>query len=292
MSFILRPPLALAAIFAAFAAFAQDVTFEGEVNLVEVYATVFDDRGQAVGGLTKNQFAILDNGKARSIRVFEPTYGALSCALLLDTTGSMRFALSAVTNGARDLIAAMRPGDSVAVYAFTDHLEQLQEMTADRDAATAALNRLRAEGRTALFDSIAQLSLDLGKRPGKKAIVVLTDGGDNASVLNREATVASARRAGVPIFAVAEGEALHVPAEADLLRDLAEETGGRMYKANRSKEIETVFQALGRYLQNGYLLGFQAPPEAKRDSWHELQVLIKDTSEQLKVRARTGYSIE
>lgn len=224
-------------IFAATPEFSQDITFEGEVNLVEVYATVFDDHGQAVVDLTKDQFAIFDNGKARSIRVFEPTYGALSCALLLDTTGSMRFAMPAVINAARDFITDLRPGDSAAVYAFTDHLEQLQEMTTDRDAPATVLTPLRAKGRTALFDSIVQLALDLEKRPGKKAIVLLTDGGDNASVLNREAAVASVRKTGVPIFAVAEGEALHDNAAANLLRDLAEATGGRMYKAKYSKEM-------------------------------------------------------
>jgi Ca-activated chloride channel family protein len=279
-------------IFASTPEFSQNITFEGEVNLVEVYATVFDDHGQPVAGLTKDQFVILDNGNPRSIRVFEPTYGTLSCALLLDTTGSMRFAMPAVINAARDFITDLRPGDSVAVYAFTDHLEQLQEMTTDRDASATVLTQLRAEGRTALFDSIAQLALDLEKRPGKKAIVVLTDGGDNASVLNREAAVASARKAGVPIFAVAEGEALHDNAAANLLRDLAEATGGRMYKAKYSKEIEVVFQAVGRYLQNGYLLAFQAPPEAKATPWHDLRVVVKNTSEPLKVRARTGYLIE
>ena len=292
MSSLLPPFLMLFMIFAATPEFSQEITFEGEVNLVEVYATVFDDHGQAVAGLTKDQFAILDNGKARSIRLFEPTYGALSCALLLDTTGSMKFAIPTVINAARDFIAALRSGDSVAVYAFTDHLEQLQEMTLDRDAPASVLTQLRAEGRTALFDSVAQLALDLEKRPGKKAIVVLTDGGDNASVLNREAAVASARKAGVPIFAIAEGEALHDNAAANLLLDLAEATGGRMYKAKYSKEIEVVFQTLGRYLQNGYLLAFQAPPEAKTTPWHDLQVVVKNTSEPLKVRARTGYSIE
>ncbi|MBV8807511.1 MAG: VWA domain-containing protein [Acidobacteriaceae bacterium] len=292
MNLFLRSLLILVVIFAAVPEFGQDITFEGEVNLVEVYATVFDHDGQTVAGLSKDQFAILDNGKARQIRAFEPTYRALSCALLLDTTGSMKFAMPALINGARDFISALRPGDSVGLYAFTDHLEQLQEMSTDREASAAVLTQLRVEGRTALFDSIAELAVDLEKRPGKKAIVVLTDGGDNASVLNREAAVASARKAGVPIFAVAEGEALHDDTAADLLRDLAEATGGRMYKANHSKQIGTVFQAVGRYLQNGYLLAFQAPTEAKGKSWHDLQVVVKNAPEPLKVRARTGYSIE
>ena len=97
--------------------------------------------------------------------------------------------------------------------------------------------------------------------------------------------MASATKAGIPIFAVAEGDALQDGTAADLLRDLADATGGRMYKANHSKQIGTVFQAIGRYLQNGYLLAFQAPSEAKTTSWHELQVQVKHTPEPLKVTA-------
>ncbi len=260
-------------------------------GLVEVYATVFDRSGHAVDGLTKDQFEIRDDGKFQPIRVFESTARDLSCALLLDTTGSMRDTIPALRNAARDLIAALRPGDAVGVYSFTEQLTELQEMTTDKAASRSALLRLRAGGRTALFDSVSQLALRLEKRPGKKVILVLTDGGDNASVLNRQSAAERARKAGVPVFAVAEGDALRDDAAAKLLRQLAEETGGHMYKARDAKDIGKVFHEISRDLQSAYLLAFAAPAEEQNIPWHELQVLVKD-SKSMRVRARTGYSSE
>jgi Ca-activated chloride channel family protein len=277
---------------AAFFLAAQTAVFRSEVKLVEVYATVFDGGGRAVGGLAREQFEIRDDGAAQPIRVFETTGKALSCALLLDTTGSMNETIPALRNAARLFIEALRPDDSVAVYSFTDHLSELSEMSSDKVSSRRALTRLRAGGRTALFDAISQLALAMEKLPGKKAIVVLTDGGDNASVLNRQSAAQRARKAGVPVFAVAEGAALADDAASGLLHDLSEATGGHMYKAKHAKDIEKVFAAVALDLQNGYLLAFQAPLEPRPEAWHELEIQVKNTPKAFKVRARTGYSLE
>lgn len=279
-------------IVAGVVAFAQIPTFKTNVRLVEIYATVFDHSGRAVDGLTKDQFEIRDDGQAQPIRVFEATTDALSCALLLDTTGSMRDAIPVLRNAGRNLIDALRPGDAVGVYSFAEQLIPLQEMTTDRAAARHALVRLRAGGRTALFDAVSELALTMERNPGKKVIIVLTDGGDNASVLTRQSAAERARKAGIPIFAVAEGDALKDNAPANLLRRLAETTGGHMYKAPHSKDVEKIFLDISHDLQNAYLLAFPAPSEQSAAAWHELQVLVRGTEKPLRVRARTGYSVE
>ena len=280
------------AFFLAAAALAQDVTFKTSVKLVEVYATVFDNSGRAIDGLTKDQFQPLDNGRSQPIRVFEPTTEAISCALLLDTTGSMQTALPEVLNAARNFIRELRPGDLASIYAFNEQLTQIQDMTADKTALNRALIRLQARGRTALFDSVSQLALQLEKHPGKKAIVLLTDGGDNASVLNRESAARRARKAGVPVFAVAEGDALKEAGTAQLLHELAEATGGHMYKAKASKDLRHIFEEISQDLQNGYLLAFAPQEESGDQSWHDLQILVKDVAKPVRVRARTGYSVD
>jgi len=271
---------------------AQDTVFKSDVKLVEIYATVFDRGGRAVDGLQREQFEIRDDGAAQTIQVFESAETALSCALLLDTTASMTAAIPALRNAAREFIGQLRPNDRVAVYGFSDHVDELSEMTEDKAAARRALARLHASGRTALFDAISQVALNLERRPGKKAIVVLTDGGDNASVLNRQSAANRARKAGVPVFAVAQGDALKDAAAANLLHELAQATGGRMYKANHPKDIDNVFSAIAGDLQSGYLLAFHAPAEEKAQPWHELQILVKNTPKPLTVRARTGYTGE
>ncbi len=271
---------------------AQTATFKDEVKLVQVYATVFDQGGRAVAGLSREQFEIRDDGAPQAIRVFESTDEALSCVLLLDTTGSMQDAMPSLRNAAGAFVDALRPGDSIAIYSFTDHLDELSEMTSDKAAAHRALTRLRAGGRTALFDAVSQVALAIERRPGKKAVVVLTDGGDNASLLNRQSAVQRARKAGVPVFAIAEGNALSDSAAAGLLHDLSKDTGGHMYKAPEPKGMESVFTAIAADLKSGYLLAFQAPLEERVSPWHELEILVKNTPKPLKVRARTGYSLD
>jgi len=272
---------------------AQDApVFKSDVRLVEIYATVFDHGGHPVDGLHREQFEIRDDGAVQPIRVFESSESALSCALLLDTTGSMTEAIPSLRNAARELISQLRPKDSVAIYAFTDHVDELADFTDDKAIARRALARLHAAGRTALFDAISQVALNLERRPGKKVIVVLTDGGDNASTLNRESAANRARKSGVPVFAVAEGNALKDSAASKLLHELAESTGGHLYKAERDKDIEKVFDAIAGDLQSGYLLAFNPPSGEKPVPWHELQVSVKDTPKPVNVRARTGYAGE
>jgi Ca-activated chloride channel homolog len=268
---------------------AEDATFRDEVQLVEVYATVFD-RGRAVTGLAREQFEVRDHGKPQPIRIFEASDKAFTCVLLLDTTASMRRSLPELRNAAREFIGALRPEDSVGVYAFTSELDELQAPTTDHALARRALMRLRAGGKTALFDSVSDVAMQMAKWPGKKAIVLLTDGGDNASVLNRRTAAAAARKRGIPVFAVAEGDAVNDSAASGLLRELSEATGGRLYNARSPKDMEGVLQAIAKDLQFGYLLAFRAPEEEHAAAWHDLQVLVKNTAKPVQVRARTGYS--
>lgn len=269
----------------------QQPTFKEDVRLVEIYATVFDHGGHAVRGLTRDQFEIRDDGAVQPIRAFEASEKSLYCALLLDTSASMRDAMPVVRNAAREFIDALRPMDSIGIYDFSDHLEELSPVGNNHLAARHGLVRLRAEGRTALFDSISELAGALEAQPGKKAIVVLTDGGDNASLLNRQAAANRARKAGIPVFAVAEGDALDNPSSERLLHELSAQTGGHAYKAYHAKDIQIIFTNIASDLQNGYLLAFRPPPECKL-TWHQLQISVINADHSLRVRARTGYATD
>src|ERR1700751_2743879 len=267
--------------------FGQEFVFKQDVKLVEVYASVIDHKGREVDGLTKDQFEIRDDGRPQPIRVFEPASGALSCALLLDTTGSMTYAMPRVRNATRKLIDSFRPDDLVGLYTFTDRLEQLQEPTTDRGAMKRAVVDLHTGGLTALFDSLTQVAIEMEKKPGKKAIIVLTDGGDNISVLNPDAAAARMKKTGIPVFVISEGEAARSDTATAVLRDLSNTTAGMMYTPNHFKEIGEVFDEIGRRARNGYLLAFVSQPEKEKSkSWHELQVLVKNAPEPLRVRAR------
>lgn len=264
-----------------------ETVFRADVRLVEVYATVHGHKGEYVDGLSADRFQVRDNGAPQPLSAFEASQANLSCAILLDTTGSMAAALSAVKNGVLKMVDQFRENDVVAVYSFSGSLRMLQDFTADKDAVKRAVLRTRAGGGTALFDSLSKLAANLMRRNGKKAIVVFTDGQDNLSLLNAGAAVSRAKKAGIPVYAVAEGEALRSPALLKQLEELARHTGGRAYRIRKSGDITTVFQDISNELKHTYMLAYKAPPAADRE-WRTIQVSVSGLKD-YKVRSREGY---
>ena len=264
-----------------------EADFKVSGRLVEVSATVTDSRGRYVDTLTRKDFTILDQKNPQAISAFEPQSNEVSCVLLLDTTGSMQFALPALKNAALRLISELRPEDSVAVYNFSESVTELQAFTTDKAAAKRAVLRTQAYGDTALYDALARVGQDLVGRAGKKVIVLFTDGKDNSSTLNPDAAIQRAKANGVPIYTIAQGEAI---GHKDLLEQLAgisKATGGEAFAIEKPSEIGRVFDKVSEDLTHGYLLSFQPPP-SENSEWRPIQVVVGGPRG-LKVRAREGY---
>lgn len=272
----------------AFAELAPVVEADFKVSgrLVEVPATVTDSRGRYVDDLTQNDFTILDPQTPQKILAFEPQSNQVSCVLLLDTTGSMQLALPALKNAALRLIAELRPEDSVAVYNFSDSVTELQPLTTDKAAAKRAVLRTQAYGDTALYDALARVGQDLAGRTGKKVIVLFTDGKDNSSTLNPDAAIQRAKANGVPIYTIAQGEAIGHPELLEQLKGISKATGGEAFAIEKPSEIGRVFDKVSEDLTHGYLLSFQAPP-SENPNVRPIQVVVGRRG--LKVRAREGY---
>ncbi len=264
-----------------------EADFKVTGRLVEVYATVTDGRGRYVDNLGRSDFALVDQQSPQNITAFEPQSNEVSCVLLLDTTGSMLFALPALKNAALRLISELRAEDSVAVYNFSESVTELQPFTTDKAAAKRAVLGTQAFGDTALYDALARVGQDLAGRAGKKVIVLFTDGKDNASTLNTDAAIQRAKANGVPIYTIAQGEAI---GHKDLLAQLAsisKATGGESFAIEKPSEIGRVFDKVSEDLTHGYLLSFQ-PPASESLAWRPIQVTVKGPRG-LKVRAREGY---
>jgi VWFA-related protein len=133
------------------------------------------------------------------------------------------------------------------------------------------------------------LAVNFESRPGKKVIVVLTDGNDNASVLNLESAAMRARKAGVPIFSIAEGDALQESTLLKLLSEMSTSTGGQMYRARNSGDINHVFASIAKDLQDAYLLTYRQPELEAGAPWRAIQVVVLGANKPMRVRARTGY---
>jgi VWFA-related protein len=263
-----------------------EAIFRANARLVKVYATVTDSRGRYVDDLTAGQFTILDSGHAQPVTAFENHTASVSVALLFDTTSSMEATLPSLKAAALRMLDDLRPDDSVAVYGFNDRVAELQPFTTDKTAAKHAVLRAHAGGSTALYDALLRVNHDFAARAGKKVIVVFTDGDDNSSMLTSDDVIQSAKKRGVPIYTIAEGEALGSPKLLDQLANMSRSTGGKPFVIRKLSDIAEVFQKVSEDLMHGYLLAFQ-PHTDDEHAWHPIKVVLSTKGNQ--VRAREGY---
>ena len=284
---VLRPCLAWLIMCELGSSFGQELLFRSDVRLVQVYATIFDRKGHYLDGLSRDHVEIFDDGLKQPVVAFEPNSTGISCAIVLDVTGSMRDALPAVKNAVSEMLDQLRDVDFVAVYGFNTQLMLLQDFTSDKERARRAVLRTRAGGGTALFDALAGVIRDISPRNGKKAIVVFTDGADNASSLNISATLLRAQRSGIPVYSIAEGDALRTPLLMKELRTIAETTGGTFHEVKHYHDADAVFMEITRDLQHGYLISYKPPPD-NSGKWHSIRLDIVGTKD-FRVRAKGGY---
>jgi len=278
-----------AVLVATIAQQSPELVFRSEVRMVEVYAAVFHG-GEYVDGLSADRFRILDNRVPVQIRSFEPAGSVLTCAILLDTTGSMEEDLPGVKNSINRLIDDLRPADRVGVFGFSSSLTVLRDFDQDKKEAKNAVLRVRAGGTTALFDAISQTAQALAAQRGRKALIVFTDGKDNASVLNLTSAGRRAKRSGVPIYTVALGEALKARELRDQLEDLAWATGGNSYEARGRKHLDRMFADISLDMSHTYMLAYQTPSDAGRN-WRVIEVTIPGGAK-CKIRAKEGYFLD
>jgi Ca-activated chloride channel homolog len=263
-------------------------TLHVSARLVEVPVTVTDSRGRYVDGLGLGDFQVSGNGQAQKIKYFEGSGGFISCAILLDTTGSMEKAMPRLKNSVVRFIDELGPDDSVAIYSFTESLIRQQELTKDKAAAKRSVLRLRAGGGTALFDALSDVTGEVSNQPGKKVVVVFTDGDDNSSVLTAQGAVGRATRNGVPIFSIAEGEATESARLKKILMELSKNTGGETYEIRDMKDTEEIFLKISTVLQHIYLITYQPPLEPDDGKWRHIEVNVADRKD-YRIRAKEGY---
>lgn len=274
-------------------------TFRTSTDIVTIQASVRDERGRVLNGLTLGDFEIRDNGELRQILSLRADrQSPLSLALLVDMSGSMR--VSGKVTMARQvygsLLAQLRQGqDEAAVFTFDSALHEREPFTADLSKLKSALTEFEPFGTTSLYDATAAVARRLASRTGAhKAIVVLTDGLDTSSALTAAEVSGLASSIDVPVFIVATVPSVderfmmessdRPGAEAADLRDLCEWTGGTFVFASTMVETIVTAARLVDELREQYLLAIEA---ASGNEWRRLDVRVKRRS--VRVRARSGY---
>ena len=268
-------------------AFVDASTLSVNVRMVEVYASVVGGDGKRAGGLSVDHFDVIEDGRRQAITLFEPQTAALTTALLIDTTGSMTRQLPHVKNAIARLLEDMKPEDTVGLFSFTNQLTVLHPFGRDRTAVLRALLGARAAGRTALYDSLAQLAHSMSGLSGKKAILLFTDGDDNASRLPADSVLNAVRQAGIPVYCIALDQSESCSILLKRLREISQNTGGIAFTVRTPRDVPRAFEEITNDLQCLYLLGYYSGASS-RTAWHRIQVDLPQLRG-LKVRAKQGY---
>ena len=288
---------ATAALLAAVVPRAQQPIFKGGVDLVNVTATVTDGDGRFMSGLTKEDFAVLDDGRPQEIISFSSERVPVSLGMLLDVSGSMSEDRMAVARSAIDrfVFDLLGKEDELFLMEFTARGRMLQTWTRDRDTFSRALaraNKQQLKFGTAVFDAVST-SLGLAEEGvhQKKALLILSDGRDNSSQRSVKEVQEAIRKSEILVYALAvdggdDGPFGGEGVDAGALRKLTDATGGRTEVVKGFKNLDKATARLADELNQQYVLGYTAPT-VRDGRWHEIKVEVRKRG--AKVRARLGY---
>lgn len=258
--------------------------FASGVSLVEVYVTVVDDHGEPVTGLQAEDFVIEENGRPQAIRVFTAGDFPLSLGIAVDRSFSISpERLTGVVHATQGLLGELRPADRVMLLAIGSQVEVLAPLSVDHRAASDALRELKPWGTTPLFDATVAAIDAIQHGPGRRALILITDGGERYSSATAGEMVSVARTHDVLVYPVALRRA--PPA---VFAELAAVSGGRSVAVPDMRVLPSKLSAIATELRRQYLIGY-APPavETSRTGWHSISVLVNRPG--LRVRARAGY---
>lgn len=265
-----------------------------EVQFVELFTGVFDREGRPILGLEADDFAVFEDDRPQTPKRFEWQRDLpIQVALLLDTSASMEDRIVDVGAAARRFVESiLRPKDRAAVLAF-DHQPRVERrFTNDLDSLASALETLRAEGGTALYDSLAFALHYFHGMKGQRALLLLSDGRDESSAFTLESTREYVERAGVKLYAIGIGDGIDRP-QRKVLSRLADVTGGRAWFIDGTSELDRVYTAIEEELRSQYLLAYQSDSRRDAQQFRLVRVEVLDEKgrprRDVEVRTLSGY---
>ncbi len=258
-----------------------------EAVLVSVHVT--DDHGRFVEGLQQSQFKVLEDGVQQDVTSFLAENAASSLLLALDISGSMNPAVGELRSATSRFLQSLRPTDRVTLTGFSNSLFVLAPATADPAAREAALEQLHPAGGTALYDSMIRGVELLKPQSNPRAMVVFTDGDDDASLATLDGVRSTLQSNDVVLYFIAQGRADHDEALRNALTKLAIETGGAAYFSSRMSSLQEHFANIVADLSHQYVVGYSPKRDLGDGAWRKITVQVDDRDRKLTVRARQGY---
>ncbi len=278
--------------------------FSAEVEQVVVYASVYDEQGHLVPGLTKDDFTVLEDKVPQTLTSFQRTEVPSTIGIVLDSSGSMRSKMPTVEKAIDLFLSHNNPDNELFFIRFDDQATLEEDFTKDVDDIRDAISNVVVKGGTALYDAIylAVNKAREGSEP-KKVVVVFTDGEDKDSFYKPEELLQKVQEMDTQVFIVAfldkdlsddKGffglfKSQRAKVE-DEIHQIAEITGGKAFFPEAVDELGPAFESIAFELKNQYQLAYISSQTAHDGAWRRIDVKIKDAQKRgLKVRFKKGY---
>ena len=267
------------------------------VDLVLVPVSITDGSHRPVIGLDQDNFQVFEGKKPQEIKHFSSEDTPVSIGILVDTSGSMSYKLERAREAVRQFCEAANPQDEIFLITFADSPRLATDFTTSPEEIENDLLTARSKGQTSLLDAIYMGVRKMRQaRYARRALLILSDGGDNHSRYTERDVKAAIQEADVMIYAVGTYERYASTQEEllgpDLLRSFSELTGGQAFTLSNLKELPEVTRAIGTQLRHQYVLAYQPQSAAHDGKWHKISVklrLPKKIHSLLHVDARAGY---
>ncbi len=275
-------------------------TFEAGIEVIRLNLSVTDGRSRLITGLAGSDFAVFEDGIRQDLSYFTREPLPLSVTLLVDCSGSMEDKLGVAQEAGARFVKTPRSGDLGQVVQFSDRITVLQEFTADRSVLEAAIRRTRASGPTVLYNALYVALKQLRSQgspeaPRRRAIVLLSDGEDTASVVDDDQVLEVARQADVGVYVIGlrpdralDGQRLAFSQATYFLTTLTRDTGGEVYFPGSLSELDSVYGRVAEELRSQYTVGYVSRNNRRDGKWRRIVVRTPARAD-LQIRHKLGY---
>jgi VWFA-related protein len=274
--------------------------FSSQSELVVLHVAVKDRKGGYVGGLGQDAFRVSENRRPQEISFFHTQDAPVTVGMLIDASGSMAPNRDMVIAASMAFSKAMNPQDEFFVLGFNEQIHQ--PLPPDKPFTNfeptlriALVQAIKARGQTAIYNAV-NAGLDYVQKGGfeRQVLIILSDGGDNASNTTRAQVLANAQASNAVIYTIALVDPLDTEADPGFLSQLSELTGGVSFRPKNAKEIDGILQQVARDIRNMYTIGYvpseTSASQARKEALRRVAVDVRlPTGQKLAVRTRRAY---
>jgi Ca-activated chloride channel family protein len=265
------------------------------VDLVVLNATVRDQKGSPTSNLREQDFEVYEDGVRQTLRLFRHDDIPVTVGLVIDHSGSMRAKIADVVAAARTFVQSSSPDDQMFVVNFNENvtvgLPPGIQFTNRPEELARAIANTPTTGRTALYDAVVKAREHLAHgMHEKKVLLVISDGGDNASVHTLDEVLRAGAQSGTLVYTIGIFDPDDPDKNPGVLKRMAQATGGEAFFPAELKDVVAVCERIARDIRSQYTLGYLSSNEGETGAWREIKVVARGAAKsKLSVRTRSGY---